>query len=182
MKLDDFKNMVETRLKSESGNATEKSFLLEAYNIAEELKEIKQADDKEKPNQTEAKTNKADYNAVEPKVATIFDCAKILRKFCQNEKGFICEDCPLNSKNNGIGYSCDSFLAKYPDKANKTILKYLDEHSTKTYRQDFFEKHPNARTLDSGYPAVCVSHLYGNSNFSCENGCKKCWDKEYKDV
>ncbi|MBQ0097356.1 MAG: hypothetical protein KBS62_00250 [Oscillospiraceae bacterium] len=176
MKLEDFKNMVETRLKAESGNATEKSFLLEAYRVAEELKQMKQADDKEKINQEEAKTNKTDYNAVEQKrVATIFD----YERMCMSFEG--CDTCPLSDYNNGEKVKCDVFILNNSDKANEIILKYLAEHPAKTYRQDFLEKFPNAPTHNDGYPVVCAYNIYNDSNFTCENSCVECWDKECKE-
>lgn len=179
MKLEDFTDMVETRLKSENGNATEKSFLLEAYKFAEELKEMKQADDKENQNQAEAKTNKTERNDVEPKVATIFDYAKFKRKYCGWGKS--CIDCPLFYDNNGENISCDSFITRHTEKANDIILEYIAKHPVKTYRQNFIEKFPNA-----DISKLCIEAVYGKSrqelgiDNECD-GCSKCWDSPMPD-
>lgn len=176
MKLEDFTEMVETRLKAESGNATEKSFLLEAYRVAEELKQIKKADDKENQNQEEVKTSKADYNVVEQKqVATIFDYARVCKSF------EYCKTCPLSWRNNGKNISCDGFIARHTETANEIILKYLGEHPPKTYRQDFIEKFPNASVDENGYPLARTCDIYLRRLFPCEFDCNTCWDMVCKD-
>lgn len=180
MKLEDFKNIVETRLKSESGNATEKSFLLEAYRVAEELKQIKHTEDKENKKQEEAKTNKTEYNDVEPKrVATILDFAKFKRKYC--DCGTSCIDCPLSFYNTNKDIDCIDFLIQYPDRANEIILEHIDEHPKRTYRQDFCEEFPNASVDENGYPLARTCDIYLRRLFHCEFDCSKCWDKECKE-
>ena len=63
------------------------------------------------------------------KKATIYDYARMCKKI--NE----CEDCPLGTKNNGVGITCSFLMMKAPDKANEIILKWCEEHPVET-RQD----------------------------------------------
>ena len=64
-----------------------------------------------------------------------------------------------------------------PEKAVEIVEQWAKDHPRKTYRDDFFEKFPNAPKTSTGYPFCTRRGIYGieatNGNTSKEN-----WDKE----
>ena len=92
-----------------------------------------------------------------------------------------CEDCPISNDNNKTDLPCEEFENTYPNKAIEIVQGWSDEHQQETRTEHFLKMHPKAR-MRSGHPNACVKDL--NNNVSCEVcliGCKKCWDKPYKD-
>lgn len=110
------------------------------------------------------------------------DCSKTNNYL--REKGRIlesirhnCLSCPLASKHNGTSFTCCVFEGKYPDKAISIVQKWSDEHQRKTYKEDFFEKFPDAPREKGGYPKVVPCSIYKEL---CYNGCRccdNCWDR-----
>lgn len=66
--------------------------------------------------------------------------------------------------------------------AIETVQKWSDEHSKKTYVQDFFEKFPDAQSYSDGSPVICRKIIYGRIRPPFENcgyigACYKCWNE-----
>lgn len=87
-----------------------------------------------------------------------------------------CEDCPISNNNNKTDLPCEVFERTYPDEAIEIVQKWSDEHQVETRKEHFLKMFPNA-SMWKGHPFLCVSHL--SKKVSCENDCKKCWDKPY---
>ncbi len=70
----------------------------------------------------------------------------------------------------------ESYIEKFVD-------WLLEEYKCKTYKDDFFEKFPNATAGDEEYPKIDWCELYNDgkcSNWHCQTSedCFECWDKE----
>ena len=71
---------------------------------------------------------------------------------------------------------------KNAKKAIKIVQKWSDEHSRKTYAQDFFEKFPKAQRGSDGAPFVCKKTIYGRARPNFEDcgytgTCENCWNE-----
>lgn len=104
---------------------------------------------------------------------------KTVKRMCDIEH---CLTCPLSEDNNGTKESCCYFMIQFPEKAEKIITKWAEEHPQKTILQDFLEKYPNAKLNEEGFPKFCPFTL----GF-CDNGCevcvdvKDCWNRPLED-
>lgn len=108
--------------------------------------------------------------------ATVYDYSRMCRSF------EYCNNCPLSYYNNCEKASCEIFMRNNPDKANEEILKWCDENPVKTYKDDFFEKYPNTRKTDDGYPLSLKCIIYGHDCIISDRNvtigdCNACWDK-----
>ncbi len=88
----------------------------------------------------------------------------------------VCEKCPLSCRNNNKKYNCDDFEFKHTKKAIEMVQKWSDEHQQKTYKEDFFERFPNAEKFEDGYPKSIACNLYGEKKLKCRQRCNECWD------
>ncbi len=91
-----------------------------------------------------------------------------------------CNNCPLSSINNSEEYSCFDFEIKYTEMAIEIVQKWSDEHPQKTYKEDFFEKFPNAKKGVKGYPFISrPCNIYPQLKSTCYDYlyCSDCWDK-----
>jgi hypothetical protein len=93
------------------------------------------------------------------------DQAKILyekERMCASVEE--CKECPLNQR----PYCMKPAKFITPEMASEAaelILKWVDEHpepKPKTYKDDFFEKFPNAMKGSYGYPFVSFNDIYGD--------------------
>ena len=73
---------------------------------------------------------------------------------------------------------------KNAKKAIKIVQKWSDEHSRKTYAQDFFEKFPGAQRALDGTPFACKKRIYDGTlqrgeELDCTEiwSCKECWNE-----
>lgn len=71
-------------------------------------------------------------------------------------------------------------------KAIESLQKWSDEHSKKTYAQDFFEKFPKAQGCLEGTPFVCRKRIYGGIHPTFETcdytgACYRCWNEPLND-
>ena len=113
------------------------------------------------------------------KKATIFDYARMC-----NAENKHCSECPLSEANTNSELYCESYLLKYPDKANKIILDWCKAHPVKTRQSEFLKHYPNARMSD-GVIDICPQNF--DTTFICtdEMECKVClkgyWSKEVKE-
>lgn len=91
------------------------------------------------------------------------DCSKTInffkekRRMCNSCNDVVgCENCPLHIYLNemNIDSYCEYFVSVHPEKAVEIVQKWSDEHSQKTYKDDFFEKLPNAEKGVKGYPRI----------------------------
>lgn len=87
-----------------------------------------------------------------------------------------CENCPISSDNNKTCLPCEEFENTYPNKAIEIVQWWSDEHQVETRKEHFLKMFPNA-SMWKGRPFLCVRNL--SKKVSCENDCKKCWDKPY---
>lgn len=72
-------------------------------------------------------------------------------------------------------------IRKFPDlieadNHRDIVQNWSDEHQQKTYKEDFFEKFPNAPKYERGYPMVNPKYIYGDI-FENTAGIMDCWDK-----
>ena len=89
------------------------------------------------------------------------------------------EQCPLHGFCE-ITYS--KIYAEDAIKAVENLQKWSDEHSKKTYAQDFFEKFPKAQSGSDGTPFVCREEIYGRARPKFEDcgymgTCENCWNE-----
>lgn len=69
-------------------------------------------------------------------------------------------------------------------RAIESLQKWSNEHSRKTYAQDFFEKLPKAKMTKEGVPKTCRVCCYGGRcQYFAVTGvvtelCKDCWNEE----
>lgn len=94
-----------------------------------------------------------------------------------------CDDCPLNSKNNGVHTLCKDFESLYPDKAIAIVQKWSDEHPPKTYLSEFLRHYPNALLDDDGMPKLFCPHRLGlmsADDYRTDGDCIKCWNQPIK--
>lgn len=71
-------------------------------------------------------------------------------------------------------------------KVIEILQKWSDEHSKKTYAQDFFEKFPKAQSYSDGSPVICRKIIYGEIRPPFENcyytgACYRCWSEPMND-
>lgn len=93
-----------------------------------------------------------------------------------------CYECPMNSSNNGTGYSCKSVSTKSPNCAIEIVQKWSDEHPVKTRLDDLLEKYPDVVVESDDRPAFYPSALgYCSNCESCRywvgNTRVLCWDE-----
>lgn len=113
----------------------------------------------------------------------------LLEKKRMTQKGKICEacyghQCPLGSKNNGIGITCVEFESSYPEKAITIVQKWSDEHPQNTYLTELLKIFPHTPLNDDGTPkGICLHELGATSLDNCEvdNACAKCWNQPIED-
>ena len=121
--------------------------------------------------------------------ATIEDFARMCNKNSPK-----CEECPLALANNDKGEFCNDLLRKFPDKANEIILKWCEEHPTKTRQEKFLEMFPNAEINKDGvieiFPCNIEKGRYISDCHSCSrehgfSGCGECrrkyWSEEVEE-
>jgi len=93
------------------------------------------------------------------------------------------EQCPLLDF---CGHPFTKICAKDAQKAIENLQKWSNEHSKKTYAQDFFEKFPKAQSKSDGTPFVCRKRIYGGKLSTLEGcdyteACKNCWNEPMND-
>lgn len=89
-------------------------------------------------------------------------------------------DCPLSENNNDKDLTCDQLEKIYPERAVAIVQKWSDEHSQKTYADDFLEKFPNALIEPKSrvkHPMVCRNHVYGIDISCSAYNCTDCWNE-----
>ena len=102
--------------------------------------------------------------------------AKELRRMCEAHPG--CKDCPSAN----IRCTC---IKNITPELIKVVQKWRDEHSPKTYAQDFRAKFPKCAWNDDGNRprAACVNAVY-RGVYDCirEDGiCSLCWNEPMKE-
>lgn len=101
---------------------------------------------------------------------------RIVKTNSQKKCNIGCWLCPLSDQKNGMGIGCRELEWRYPEKAEDIVKQWAKEHPQKTYAQDFFEKHPNARKDEFGNPFVCRKDVCGGSCVGSDN-CVDCWNE-----
>lgn len=97
-------------------------------------------------------------------------------KICQKTD---CSSCGYyNSKPCPRNFFEYGYEIQKPNEAINTVQKWSDEHPQKTYREDFFEKFPNAPKYENDYPYPMVNpkYIYGDI-FENTAGITDCWDE-----
>lgn len=100
--------------------------------------------------------------------------------------GVNCRECPFDQKRlKAAGYhgNCTALMVYHPELAVKLMDEWQAEKNKpkgKTYREDFFEKFPNADRTAAGLPMPCRNKLYfaaapcsANSRYNCDD----CWNE-----
>lgn len=91
-----------------------------------------------------------------------------------------CGECAFHTQNNGLKCHCSDVELIDPELAENIVKQWAKEHPQKTYAQDFFEKHPNARKDEFGNPFVCRKDVCGGSCVGSDN-CVDCWNEPMED-
>lgn len=104
------------------------------------------------------------------------------RRMCNSYSAEGCENCPLHIYINimNIDADCKNFVCACPEKAIEIVQQWSDKHLQKTYKEDFFEKFPNAERVEKGYPIIAFPcRLYPQLKSTCNDSiyCSDCWDK-----
>lgn len=118
------------------------------------------------------------------------DCSKTIYFFAELKRlcdlRLTCEadardkQCPLYDF---CGLTHSKTYAEDVKRAVEFVQEWSDEHSKKTYTQDFFEKFPDApkdKSAKSEYPDACRNMIYGGgcpkieSRIDC---CYECWNE-----
>ena len=96
-----------------------------------------------------------------------------------------CDECLLNSENNGIDRGCAAFEGECPEKAIAIVEKWSKEHPIKTYLSVLLEKLPNVSLRCDGVPDdFCLHSVFKIKNdieYCSRNNCTDCWNREYKE-
>lgn len=58
-------------------------------------------------------------------------------RMCNSDMG--CDNCQVSASNNGTGTSCYQFIRKSPEKAERIIMKWAEEHPVITNAMKFKE-------------------------------------------
>lgn len=87
-----------------------------------------------------------------------------------------CVKCAFRTQNNGLKCHCSDIELIDPELAENIVKQWAKEHPQKTYAQDFFEKHPNARKDEFGRPKMCREDIYGGGCRD-DNNCMDCWNE-----
>lgn len=84
-----------------------------------------------------------------------------------------CTGCPLWT--NRIPCSLDSYKCENVDKIVTVVEQWSKEHPVKTYKDDFLEKFPNAKTIDGELVIQwCRVYNKGECNYPSQK-CVNCW-------
>ncbi len=112
------------------------------------------------------------------------DCSDTVNFFTEIDRmchNTICgDDCPVHMRARKDGISCGYYLSKHPEYAVDIVQKWSDEHPQKTRLEDFKEKYPNAKIIDTGTPPFHPNHLgYCNNCSCCTRGgsFSACWNE-----
>lgn len=107
---------------------------------------------------------------------TIYEMSK---RMCN---GINCENCPLHKAANTIcliGLIKDYEIENVAEQL-ELLREWVKEHPTKTYKDVFLEKLPNASTGKTGIPIACRNVVFGIVK-RCTADCKDCWNEPYKE-
>lgn len=101
------------------------------------------------------------------------------RQVCQLD----CDDCPLYTKNNGTGLSCESFEMHYPEQATEAVQRWSDEHPRRTCLSELLKIFPNIPLGDDGTPNFCPYRFGLMSIEDCrhDGSCAACWNQPTKE-
>lgn len=109
------------------------------------------------------------------KKATIYDYVRFKKGHNSCIFGMNCESCELGSCNNGRNENCDSFMIKYPEEANKIILKWCEEHPIETKQSRLLKMFPNAALVDCKFIKICPNDIDVESGIDCNaQSCDDC--------
>ena len=120
------------------------------------------------------------------------DAVKYIKEFNRmvqlRENGYckiLCNNCPISKamdEINGKYDGCTGFMRLYPEKAVEIVEQWAKENPVKTYRDDFFEKFPDAGIWKDGNPQTMWCNVYNKGMCTQERRitCGNCpmWDKE----
>lgn len=108
------------------------------------------------------------------KKATIYDYVRMC--IAENKD---CRECPLSELNTNENLYCAEYLLKYPDKANEIILKWCEEHPTKTRQSEFLKMFPNAKIDNLGISILCPQWVSKDSKCNLQTLCCDECRREY---
>ena len=116
------------------------------------------------------------------------DCSKTInflsefKRLCDSREECVVnvadeENCPMFGV---CSVTHSKLCAETIKKAIEIVQKWSNEHSQKTYMQDFFEKFPKAQLDSDGTPLACRNAIYGGGCPKIEpdiHCCYECWNK-----
>ena len=105
-------------------------------------------------------------------MAEFQEIMRIHKRMCQSYK--VCAECCIYKIPN---VSCKTYIYKYPEDAEKLLLKWAEEHPIKTNAEKFKEMFGIKTTLEGCFGIPCVHH---------DADCPTCeyqhfWEREYKE-
>lgn len=106
------------------------------------------------------------------------DFMRGLKRMCAGVN-YKCINCPIEytefCERLIHSYVADDFEPEiFQEEIIDKIQKWSDEHPSKTYAQDFFDKFPKASKRAVDIPTVCRQEVYGGI---CSSGCYECWNE-----
>lgn len=106
--------------------------------------------------------------------ATIYDYARMCKAF-RNKCGI----CPMGIGNNGAKELCAKLIMRFPDEANKIILKWCEEHPVETRQDRFLKMFPNAKIDNLGISILCPQWVSKDSKCNLQTLCCDECRREY---
>lgn len=93
-----------------------------------------------------------------------------------------CKNCELSSSNNGTDYNCVNLICAEPQKTEKIIMKWAEEHPVQT-NADKFKEVFGIELKETHIKTYCP---FAELRCTRKEPCEKCehynfWQKEYKE-
>lgn len=98
------------------------------------------------------------------------------KRMCEYYECKRCIGCPLMK--NGL-CSYDGMPKNYDElEIHDSVVEWSINNPIKTLKDDFFEKFPDAPTLNNGYPTFYPRVIY-ESSYNNDKTLEECWDTPY---
>lgn len=87
----------------------------------------------------------------------------------------MCDECPLDKKNNGLGIPCVEVESKCPDRAVVIVSEWAEKHPVKTRLSELLKLFPDLPVCEGGYIDICPKNMV--KGFECPESIT-CWGCE----
>lgn len=101
------------------------------------------------------------------------------RRMCMSYQ--LCEGCPLDGTRCEFSTSSSLLDPENDKRILEVVQNWHDNNPLRTYKEDFFEKFPNAKKYDDGTPMACRNDIYGNVKDCSGRCCDVCWNEPMED-